>query len=183
MTTNGQGYPRTSPPSHTLSACVCRSQDATAGVSPSPGAGRHCGGGAWPADQLPAHLGADRQLQDHSLPTIPVVLQDGRGGCPAVLLRRRKRACTHVPGHREQLDRSACFYSAEADPPPKNASKHLVPLLPGQYGEFRQGYDKDTADTRVVFYGLRYILEQYVCRRWTQQARSTPCAQPCEGKP
>ncbi|KAL4447532.1 hypothetical protein ABPG75_004751 [Micractinium tetrahymenae] len=37
------------------------------------------------------------------------------------------------------------------------------------YGEFRQGYDKDTADTRLVFYGLRYILEHYVARRWTLQ--------------
>ena len=40
-----------------------------------------------------------------------------------------------------------------------------------QYGEFRQGYDKDAADTRTVFYGLRYILENYVLRRWTAQVR------------
>ncbi|KAL4856811.1 Nicotinamide phosphoribosyltransferase [Chlorella vulgaris] len=35
------------------------------------------------------------------------------------------------------------------------------------YGEFRQGYDKDSTDTRAVFYGLRYVLENYVARRWT----------------
>lgn len=37
------------------------------------------------------------------------------------------------------------------------------------YGEFRQGYDGDVTDTRLVFYGLRYILENYVTRRWTLQ--------------
>jgi hypothetical protein len=36
-----------------------------------------------------------------------------------------------------------------------------------QYGEFRSGYDKDEEDTRIVFYGLRYLLENYVGRRWT----------------
>jgi hypothetical protein len=44
----------------------------------------------------------------------------------------------------------------------------LVRLLL-QYGEFRQGYDKDRADTRLVFYGLRYILETFVQRRWTPE--------------
>ena len=36
-----------------------------------------------------------------------------------------------------------------------------------QYGEFRHGYDKDEEDTRVLFYGLRYILETYLYRQWT----------------
>lgn len=36
-----------------------------------------------------------------------------------------------------------------------------------QYGEFRSGYDKDTEDTRLVFYGIRYLVENYVSRRWT----------------
>ena len=36
-----------------------------------------------------------------------------------------------------------------------------------QYGEFRQGYAKDEKDTRVLFYGIRYILETYLHRRWT----------------
>ena len=40
-----------------------------------------------------------------------------------------------------------------------------------QYGEFRHGYDGDTNDTRLVFYGLRYILETFVTRRWTLQVR------------
>lgn len=37
------------------------------------------------------------------------------------------------------------------------------------YGELRQGFDNDPADTRQVFFGLRYILENYVYRRWTLQ--------------
>ena len=36
-----------------------------------------------------------------------------------------------------------------------------------QYGEFRSGFDKDKTDTRLVYYGLRYILEHHVARRWT----------------
>ena len=47
-----------------------------------------------------------------------------------------------------------------------------VALLPAahqnlQYGEFRSGYDKDTSDTRLVWYGLRYIVENYLLRQWT----------------
>ena len=36
-----------------------------------------------------------------------------------------------------------------------------------QYGEFRQGFDKDKEDTRILFYGLRYVLESYLHRQWT----------------
>ena len=36
-----------------------------------------------------------------------------------------------------------------------------------QYGEFRHGYDKDKKDTRILFYGLRYIIETYLCRQWS----------------
>lgn len=35
------------------------------------------------------------------------------------------------------------------------------------YGEFRQGFDKDKTDQRVAWYGIRYIVENYVARRWT----------------
>ena len=35
------------------------------------------------------------------------------------------------------------------------------------YGEFRCGYEKDTVDTRIVFHGIRYIIENYVGRKWT----------------
>ena len=38
-----------------------------------------------------------------------------------------------------------------------------------QYAEFRHGYDKDELDTRLVFYGMRYLLEAFVARQWTQQ--------------
>ncbi|KAG0226858.1 hypothetical protein BGW41_004071 [Actinomortierella wolfii] len=37
------------------------------------------------------------------------------------------------------------------------------------YGEFRQGYDKDTTDTRIVFYGIRYIVENYIAKKWTME--------------
>ncbi|GAB4816246.1 hypothetical protein N2152v2_003292 [Parachlorella kessleri] len=36
-----------------------------------------------------------------------------------------------------------------------------------QYGEFRSGYDRDTSDSRLVWYGLRYIVENYLLRQWT----------------
>ena len=36
-----------------------------------------------------------------------------------------------------------------------------------QYGEFRNGFAKDKVDTRIVSYGLRYFIEQYVSKRWT----------------
>ncbi|KAJ2092170.1 hypothetical protein IW138_001237 [Coemansia sp. RSA 986] len=35
------------------------------------------------------------------------------------------------------------------------------------YAEFRQGFDSDDDDQRIVFYGIRYVLEQYVSRAWT----------------
>ena len=42
-----------------------------------------------------------------------------------------------------------------------------------QYGEFRRGFrldagGHDVADTRLVFYGMRYIVESYLMRRWTR---------------
>ncbi|KAG1671884.1 hypothetical protein FOA52_003451 [Chlamydomonas sp. UWO 241] len=37
------------------------------------------------------------------------------------------------------------------------------------YGEFRKGYDNDTEDTRLVYYGMRYIIEEYVSQQWTMQ--------------
>ncbi|KAJ2743911.1 hypothetical protein GGI20_003387 [Coemansia sp. BCRC 34301] len=37
------------------------------------------------------------------------------------------------------------------------------------YCEFRHGYDKDADDERMVFCGLRYIIEEYVARPWTVQ--------------
>ncbi|CAJ0764689.1 5118_t:CDS:2, partial [Entrophospora sp. SA101] len=37
------------------------------------------------------------------------------------------------------------------------------------YGEFRKGYNGDKEDTRVVFYGIRYMyeIENYVAIKWT----------------
>jgi nicotinic acid phosphoribosyltransferase len=37
------------------------------------------------------------------------------------------------------------------------------------YGEFRRSFTKDPNDHRIVFYGLRYIIEHYIARQWTQQ--------------
>jgi nicotinamide phosphoribosyltransferase len=40
-----------------------------------------------------------------------------------------------------------------------------------QYGEFRKGFrlasGHDEADKRIVAYGIRYIVENYLERRWT----------------
>lgn len=35
------------------------------------------------------------------------------------------------------------------------------------YGEFRCPFQKDTSDTRLVFYGLKYIIDQFVAVPWT----------------
>ncbi|KAF9128328.1 hypothetical protein BGW39_005169 [Mortierella sp. 14UC] len=37
------------------------------------------------------------------------------------------------------------------------------------YGEMRQAYDKDPNDSRMVAYGIRYIIENYVAKKWTLQ--------------
>jgi nicotinic acid phosphoribosyltransferase len=37
------------------------------------------------------------------------------------------------------------------------------------YGEFRSSYDKDPNDERLLFYGIRYIIENYVAKKWTVQ--------------
>ncbi|KAF9580911.1 hypothetical protein BGW38_002251, partial [Lunasporangiospora selenospora] len=37
------------------------------------------------------------------------------------------------------------------------------------YGEMRQAYDKDPNDNRIVFYGIRYIIENYIDKQWTLQ--------------
>lgn len=38
-----------------------------------------------------------------------------------------------------------------------------------QYGEFRTGFNGDTDDTRILVWGQRYILENYVMRQWTEE--------------
>jgi nicotinamide phosphoribosyltransferase len=38
-----------------------------------------------------------------------------------------------------------------------------------KYGEFRVGYQKDKEDTRIVAYGIRYIIENYIAKRWTME--------------
>jgi len=43
---------------------------------------------------------------------------------------------------------------------------HTAPL---QYGEYRNGFAKDAADTRIVNYGIRYFIEQYISKRWTME--------------
>ncbi|KAJ2412424.1 hypothetical protein GGI10_003692 [Coemansia sp. RSA 2530] len=52
-------------------------------------------------------------------------------------------------------------------------ASHFALYPPAQeataYCEFRHGFDKDTEDERMVFCGLRYIIEQYVARQWTLQ--------------
>ncbi|CAG8570959.1 6145_t:CDS:10 [Paraglomus occultum] len=35
------------------------------------------------------------------------------------------------------------------------------------YGEFRAGYERDRDDTRLVFYGIRFVIENYIAKKWT----------------
>jgi nicotinic acid phosphoribosyltransferase len=44
------------------------------------------------------------------------------------------------------------------------------------YGEFRSPFQHDERDHRFVFYGIRYIIEHYVQRRWTEQDVSAAAA-------
>ena len=37
------------------------------------------------------------------------------------------------------------------------------------YGECRTAFNKDTSDARLVFYGLSYIVEQYISKKWTME--------------
>lgn len=37
------------------------------------------------------------------------------------------------------------------------------------YGEFRKAFDGDEADERMVFYGIRYIIDTFVSQPWTMQ--------------
>ncbi|CAG8567172.1 4783_t:CDS:10 [Ambispora leptoticha] len=37
------------------------------------------------------------------------------------------------------------------------------------YAEFRSGFKNDNEDTRIVFYGFRYIIENYISVKWTRK--------------
>ena len=37
------------------------------------------------------------------------------------------------------------------------------------YGEFRAGFGGDKEDTRIVAYGIRYLIENFVSKQWTQK--------------
>ncbi|KAJ3322131.1 hypothetical protein HDV06_003582 [Boothiomyces sp. JEL0866] len=37
------------------------------------------------------------------------------------------------------------------------------------YGEFRKPYEKDNHDQRLVFYGIRYIIENYIAKKYTAE--------------
>lgn len=37
------------------------------------------------------------------------------------------------------------------------------------YGAFRSGFSGDKEDNRLVFYGMRYLLENFLHRRWTME--------------
>ena len=38
-----------------------------------------------------------------------------------------------------------------------------------QYGEFRVGFQKDKEDTRIVAYGIRYLIDNYIAKQWTME--------------
>lgn len=37
------------------------------------------------------------------------------------------------------------------------------------YGEFRSGFNKDTYDQRLVSYGIRYLIDNYVSQQWSME--------------
>ena len=37
------------------------------------------------------------------------------------------------------------------------------------YGEFRQSYEKDLADKRIVFAGIRYLVSNYISQQITEE--------------
>eukprot|EP00842_Homolaphlyctis_polyrhiza_P004335 jgi/Hompol1/4902/HPOL_004012-RA len=53
----------------------------------------------------------------------------------------------------------------------KAAHPYLYPeaLKMVAYGEFRSSFEKDKHDSRIVFYGIRYIIENYVSKKFTMQ--------------
>jgi nicotinamide phosphoribosyltransferase len=60
---------------------------------------------------------------------------------------------------------------AREGPAPLGRRTDSFPLLTSlvQYGEFRAGYAKDSKDTRMVAYGIRYLIENYIAKQWTMQ--------------
>ena len=38
-----------------------------------------------------------------------------------------------------------------------------------QYGEFRGGFMKDKEDTRILSFGIRYIIDNYIAKQWTME--------------
>lgn len=46
--------------------------------------------------------------------------------------------------------------------------RHVFTVVPVQYGEFRVGFNKDALDTRVVSYGIRWLIDHYISKQWTQ---------------
>lgn len=50
-------------------------------------------------------------------------------------------------------------------------ASHYLQYPPAQlmvaYAEFRSPFNHDTTDTRLVWYGIRYIIQHYVQQRWT----------------
>ncbi len=37
------------------------------------------------------------------------------------------------------------------------------------YGEFRASYERDQTDERILFYGMRYFIENYIAIQWTEK--------------
>ena len=37
------------------------------------------------------------------------------------------------------------------------------------FGAFRKSYDGDQEDQRIVFHGIRYLIDSYICKKWTEE--------------
>ena len=47
--------------------------------------------------------------------------------------------------------------------------KPYIPTYILQYGSFRKGFEGDDKDTRIVWYGIQYILRNFIERKWTME--------------
>lgn len=46
------------------------------------------------------------------------------------------------------------------------------------YGEFRAPFEKDKEDSRFVFWGIRYYVENYLNHKWTVEVLLILCDPP-----
>ena len=83
-------------------------------------------------------------------------------------------AACHPIGHLHRQLQNQSLFAIPPGLPAHGCGAHVVHTLSlststtTQYGEFRAGYNKDQTDTRVIFFGLRYVLDTHINKQWTR---------------